>query len=150
MRRGGDGVHLYLIRHAQAERVGAGLVRDDRERPLSAQGREAARGVARKLTELGVSFDGIATSPLMRAAQTAEITACATGYEGLIQACPFLARTGRWRNELDGLLEESFSPPSGPPARSMALVGHNPDLGDLLTTWLDLPQGAFLFPMVAR
>ena len=124
--------------------MGTGGAREDAERPLSAAGREGAARVAATLQEMGIAFDRIGSSPLMRAVQTAEITAAGTGFQGPIESCPFLARAGGWRTELPRLLEDWQGAPSGR-SGSVALVGHNPDLGDLVTELLDLPSGSFPF-----
>lgn len=63
---------LYLMRHGIAAPIG-GKIKHDAERPLTPEGqiktRQAIAGVLRCKIELGV----IATSPLPRARQTAEI-----------------------------------------------------------------------------
>jgi phosphohistidine phosphatase len=131
-------MQILLIRHAQAEPVGAGLVRDDWERSLAPRGRSVASGVAGKLDELGMKIERAFSSPLMRAVQTAELVARGVGFAGPIESCPFLARPGRWNDELGGFLQE-VSGSVGP----VALFGHNPDLSDIVTTALGLHPGSF-------
>jgi phosphohistidine phosphatase len=112
---------IYLIRHGDAVEVGEGEVKEV-ERYLTARGREEMRRVAEKLVEMGVRFDGVLTSPLVRAVQTAEIVVAAVGFEGPVEACPALA-AGRWTRKAiaEALAERDLS-------GSYALVGHNPDM----------------------
>jgi phosphohistidine phosphatase len=75
-------VRIYLVRHGDAvpeEDAGS-----DRDRWLSARGREAARVLGRLLREQGLSPDAIVSSPLPRAVQTAELLAQALDYLGPI------------------------------------------------------------------
>src|SRR5262245_56535456 len=67
---------LYLIRHGIAEERSDAWP-DDAKRPLTDQGMSRMRKAARGLERLGVSFDVVLTSPLVRARQTAEIVASA-------------------------------------------------------------------------
>jgi phosphohistidine phosphatase len=61
-------MRLYLIRHAKAAEAAT-----DHKRPLSAEGVQQATHLANALHGLGVRWGAIATSPLARARQTAEI-----------------------------------------------------------------------------
>lgn len=79
---------IYLIRHGHAVEA-EGSLRDD-HRYLSQKGRQALRQVGRLLREQGVQLDAMLTSPLTRAAQTAEILADAIDYVDLIEALPVL------------------------------------------------------------
>jgi phosphohistidine phosphatase len=66
-------MRIYLVRHGDAvpeEDAGS-----DRDRWLSARGREGARVLGRLLREQNVVPDVILTSPLPRAVQTAELIA---------------------------------------------------------------------------
>ena len=68
-------VRIYLVRHGDAipeEEAGS-----DRDRWLSARGREAVRVLGRLLREQGVAVDAVVASPLPRAVQTAELLAAA-------------------------------------------------------------------------
>lgn len=118
---------LYLVRHAIAEERGDKWP-DDSTRPLTSKGAARFRKVVRGLRELGVTVDLVLTSPLVRAKQTAQLLV-----EGLRPA-PALAVT------------PALAPGVGPAkaaealgqfrkARRIALVGHEPDLGEL-AAWL--------------
>ena len=70
---------LLIIRHAIAERreVFAQAGEADSARPLVAKGRKRMKQVVRGLKGLVPTIDVLATSPYLRAAQTAEIVAAA-------------------------------------------------------------------------
>lgn len=117
------GTELYLIRHAVAEERGPAWP-DDTRRPLTPQGVRRMTRCARGLARLDVTFDQILTSPLVRAVQTADIVA------GTYDAPPPIVTI------------ESLAPESSPAAvladlerysrrRRIALVGHEPGLGEL-------------------
>lgn len=72
-------MRLYLMRHAEAGEADTRRWPDDRERPLSEVGHREHALVAAALARMGVRFDRLLTSPLVRARQTAEITAAAYG-----------------------------------------------------------------------
>jgi phosphohistidine phosphatase len=66
-------MELYLLRHAIAvEPVTAGYG-DDRQRPLTPEGRRKMRRAAKGMKALGLEFDSIISSPYIRAKATAEI-----------------------------------------------------------------------------
>ena len=67
-------MQLYLVRHADATPGDP-----DELRPLSDEGREQARELGERLREDGVAPDIVLTSPLLRARQTGEALASATG-----------------------------------------------------------------------
>jgi len=110
---------LYLIRHAIAEEILPGQADD--ARPLSAKGIQRFKGVVRGLEELGIGFDRLYHSPKLRAVQTAELLVPLL--EGETVVTPYLAAE-------PGL--ELLSSIAG---ESVALVGHEPWLGQLCT-WL--------------
>ena len=65
-------MRLLLMRHGIAAPIG-GKIRTDAERPLTEEGQEKTEQVAQGLVAMGEKFDLIATSPLLRALETAEI-----------------------------------------------------------------------------
>lgn len=65
---------LYLARHGESGRALADVKRD-KERPLTSAGRREVEEIADSIERLGVEFDEIATSPLPRAKETAQIIA---------------------------------------------------------------------------
>lgn len=71
---------LYLLRHGRAGQSPGGF--DDSARPLTAEGKKEIRNAARFLKKRKIRFDAIATSPLVRARETAEIVSRVTGTGG--------------------------------------------------------------------
>jgi phosphohistidine phosphatase len=134
-------MRLCLIRHAEAQRPG-GRVRDDADRPLSASGRDEAGRTGAALAAAGMRLDRILTSPLMRAVQTAEILSTALRHDGAIESLPFLREPGRWRGEIEPLLEELAQDGAGWRRGTVLLVGHNPDMSDLASALLGLEPGS--------
>src|SRR5947208_5043229 len=67
-------LELYLIRHGVAAERGKEWP-DDSKRPLTPDGIARLRKIARGLDALGVGFDQIVTSPLVRTRQTADVIA---------------------------------------------------------------------------
>lgn len=119
-------MELLIIRHAIAVDRGAPGMSDD-ERPLTPEGakkfREAARGLTRVAPRPAVIF----TSPLLRARQTAEIAAAAWG-RLKPRDLPALAN-GDFDGVAAALAEQ-------PPETTIAVVGHEPHVSDLLARLL--------------
>jgi phosphohistidine phosphatase len=114
---------LYLIRHGIAEERGAAWP-DDGKRPLTEEGMARVRKSARGLARLGVAFDAILTSPLVRTRQTAEAVASAFEVRPQIVAAESLAPGGTYQAVLADLEKHT--------RRSrIALVGHEPGIGEL-------------------
>jgi phosphohistidine phosphatase len=113
---------LYLIRHGKA--AGAAGYPSDGARPLTEDGAEEMRRVARRLGKLGVRFDVVLSSPLVRARQTAEIVAEA-GIVDAVEQCEALAPGGA----LDEVLGE-VGRRHAQGAERIALVGHEPTLSE--------------------
>lgn len=118
---------VLLIRHAHAD---AEHPAGDAARPLSQKGRRSFRRQAGKLAKR-TSLVGIMTSPFVRAVQTAEILADATGLT---------------RVEVDAELAATIATAEGleAVARALgpgwALVGHNPSLAECLRYMLGSPE----------
>lgn len=74
---------LYLVRHGETERSARHLYSGQADVPLTEEGREQARRAGERLASAGV--DVIWSSPLCRAADTAEAIASATGAPVLIE-----------------------------------------------------------------
>lgn len=120
-------MQLYLVRHAIAEDRGLPGVADE-DRKLTDKGIRRMKRNVRALSALGVRIGEIWTSPLVRARQTAELLARLRGFEGDVREVDAL-RPGGDFNELAASLGESVN------GRSLALVGHEPDLSEL-AAWL--------------
>ena len=111
---------VYIIRHGHAIDEGPGL--SDEARYLSKKGRKIVREVGRVLRSLGVEFDAILTSPLVRAVQTAELLAERTDFVEVIEALPSLAPGVTPRIAAGELASRGVH---------VAVVGHEPGLSML-------------------
>lgn len=114
--------HLYLIRHGIA--ADRELYEIDEERPLTKDGDRKTRKVAQKLKSLNLKFEIVLSSPLVRARQTAEILK-SVGLTDHVEEFPPLAPEGEINFWLDWY--RNWSQTLG---KSLALVGHQPDLGN--------------------
>lgn len=114
---------LYLIRHGVAEERGDAWP-DDTRRPLTEEGISRLKKGARGLVRLGVEFDVILTSSLVRARQTAEIFAAAFNTRPAIVVIDSLAPEGSVQAVMNDLEKHARR------AR-IALVGHEPGIGEL-------------------
>jgi phosphohistidine phosphatase len=120
-------MELYLIRHGIAEESETNI--KDEERKLTKEGRQKTEKVAQKLVKLGLSFDLIVTSPLVRAQQTAGIL-IAAGLSSQLEESPHLAPDGHISNWLVDWLE----PKNYSQNTQLALVGHEP----CLSQWAEI------------
>ena len=117
---------LFLIRHAKAQ--DGALYGDDTERPLTADGRRAALDVGESLARHAIKLDAIWSSPLVRAVETAELVAVALGYASGLEITRALAPEARSAEAIDLLEQEA--------RERVALVGHEPSIGNLLSKLL--------------
>ncbi len=132
-------MELYLIRHGIATERGTET--KDSERSLTDLGRKKTRKVASRLHHLGLRFDLILTSPLVRSRQTAEILRD-SGLSSQLQESTYLAPDGDIHTRLRGWLEQ-LQPPGD---TQLALVGHQPDLGQWaeILVWGEAREGLVL------
>ncbi|HET9850651.1 MAG TPA: histidine phosphatase family protein [Candidatus Saccharimonadales bacterium] len=72
-------LEIYLARHGQNEDNAAQILNGHRDLPLTEIGRQQATEVAQLAKDNHLKFDHVYVSPLIRARQTAEIIASATG-----------------------------------------------------------------------
>ena len=122
---------LLLIRHASAVPSGTPGVEDD-ERPLTPRGRKRFRAAARGLARIVDRPHVLLTSPLPRAAETAEILAHAFG-KLEPEPARVLARGGT--EAILALLKHQ------PGEGTVAVVGHEPVLSQLLARLLGSSRG---------
>lgn len=116
-------MELYLLRHGiAADREN---YTNDEERPLTNKGRQKTNMVAKRLYDLGLRFDAILTSPLVRARQTAELLQ-AVGLSSQVEESPYLAPSADIHLSLSWLDKWRSQVSNG---KGLALVGHQPDLG---------------------
>ena len=123
-------MELYLLRHGLAAEKSDRRYPDDRDRPLTQQGQKRTLSVARRFKALKWSFDLILTSPLLRARQTAEITASVLGCKSRLRVSTHLAPGGDQRK----LVQELNT--ARPRLRRPLLVGHEPYLSELIAILL--------------
>lgn len=124
---------LYLVRHASAVPAGE-TVPDDASRELTPKGRRRMRRNARSLRRMKVCIEEIWSSPLVRARQTAELLAEELGIDDQLHIEETLSPGSDFQGLLGRLRESQH-------LSGIALVGHQPDLGRLLT-WLLTGQSA--------
>lgn len=127
---------LLIVRHADAgdpKQFGAATHTADL-RPLSNKGRKQMRTAALALRELVPSCDTIASSPLKRAVQTAELLCAAYGLESpqtteaLVPGAA-LAEFEQWATQFGD-------------TECIAIVGHEPHLSTLVTWLMTATQGS--------
>jgi len=123
-------MQLVVIRHAIAEDRDefAESGHDDAERPLTRIGRRRMRRNARGLRRVAPAIDRIASSPYVRAVDTAQIVADALGIKEEIAIVDALTPEHPSEALLPWLAAQ-------PPESTVAVVGHEPHLGRLVT-WL--------------
>ena len=120
-------MEVYFIRHGiAAER---GTYADDEQRPLIDKGKAKTAKVAQRLFATGLKFDLILTSPLVRASQTAKILQQA-GLSKAIETFTPLKPEGEIAEWLEWL--ELYRQKNA--KAKIALVGHQPDLGE----WIEM------------
>jgi phosphohistidine phosphatase len=118
---------LYLIRHAWAEDRGNEWP-DDSKRPLTPKGIEKMRAVVRGLAGLEPEIEDVLSSPFVRARQTADLLLEGLSPAPRLSIVPALAPGGS-----PSQVSEALSGHAG--AEVLALVGHEPGLGEL-AAWL--------------
>jgi phosphohistidine phosphatase len=117
-------IELYLVRHAIAAERGPNYP-DDRERPLTSEGIRRFKQAVEGLKGFDVKLDLVLTSPLARAAHTAELLAAGIGGKPRVDALDALSPGGRMPQVLEAIATHSRR------YKHLALVGHEPDMGEL-------------------
>jgi phosphohistidine phosphatase len=116
-------IELIIVRHAIAYERDPVRWKDDRLRPLTANGRRRFCKAARGLSRLVEKPQRVLTSPLVRAVQTAEILKKSAGWPAA-RHCPELAPQSTPEQTLDMLRAERHA--------RIAIVGHEPHLSRFL------------------
>ncbi|MEO8890094.1 MAG: phosphohistidine phosphatase SixA [Coleofasciculaceae cyanobacterium] len=120
-------MELYLIRHGIA--AAKTDYDNDEKRPLTEEGRKKTQSVAQQIREHKLHFDLMLTSPLVRAKETAKILQDMGLSDQLEEFSP-LAPDGNIQDWVSWLKERRQITDD----KSIALVGHQPDLGN----WAEL------------
>jgi len=117
---------LLIIRHARAKDRDqfAATGQPDSERPLTAKGIRRMIKAARGLRLLLPSIDVLVSSPLQRAVETAQVLSDAYGGMPFIQSGELAPDVGVGR-VIDWLASQR-------PQSVLCIIGHEPDLGELL------------------
>ena len=98
---------------------------DDRLRPLTPDGSKKFKESVPGLAEMGVVVDFVLTSPLVRARETAMLLAAGLKPKPAVAEIEALSPGGRPNAIVEAIKTHSKS------NRRLALVGHEPDLGEL-------------------
>jgi phosphohistidine phosphatase len=128
---------LYIVRHAWAGHAGDPEWPNDAVRPLSPKGKRRFRRMAEKLAGRGVTPDVIASSPLVRCMETAEILAKAVPGGAEVVPRDELLPGG----DLNALL--AWTRQMADDYGQIAWVGHAPDVGRLAAAAIGWHDGAF-------
>ena len=116
-------LELYLIRHGVAAERGEDYP-DDSKRPLTNAGISRLRKEAKALDALGVGFDHIITSPLVRTKQTADVFAETMKSKPSVSQSDALAPAGTTAAVVQELAKHMRK-------GRVAVVGHEPNIGEL-------------------
>ncbi len=121
-------MQLFILRHGKAHDRSSKF-RPDAKRPLTPEGEDAVRQVARGMRKLKLTFDLILTSPYARAARTAQIAAEVLEIKKVLLAESLKAEADV--REVIGEINEHYGR-----AEKILLVGHEPHLSHLLSVLL--------------
>jgi phosphohistidine phosphatase len=113
---------LYIVRHAVAEDLGPGGL--DQARRLTSKGRRRFARLIERLAERGLEIDLIATSPLVRCRETAEILSAGVGGRPRVEEVAALAPGSDWQTLVEWTVQQD--------AARVAWVGHAPCVGRLV------------------
>ena len=130
-------MRLFLLRHGQAGQR-ENWPHPDEERPLTKSGIKETRAAAAGMRWLDLGIELVLTSPLVRAQQTALITAEALGLDvsiapGLASGCTLdsfaetLAAHVPLRHPAGSASNEQLAMADEPVPRRVLVVGHEPD-----------------------
>src|SRR5688572_3139488 len=136
---GGSGMRVIVVRHgiAQDRDEFAKTGQDDGERPLTKEGRRKMREAAAGLRVILKQIDVLASSPLVRAKQTAEIVREVYGGELAVAEVAALEPAKPVNAVLHWLQGQ-------PGDATVALIGHEPQLSTLVSWLLSGEQRGFI------
>ena len=123
-RKAQSGYELYIMRHGLAVARGSVGFADDAQRTLLPEGKEKMREIAEGLKRVGLELDWVVSSPLVRAVETAKITAESLASTETVDVCDAMRPGGSPEDVIAFLAKR--------PSRTRVLVvGHEPDLSEL-------------------
>jgi phosphohistidine phosphatase len=120
---------LLLVRHAQAAHAPV-----DADRPLTERGERQAAALGPWLHQAGLAPDAVLVSPARRAAQTWELVGAPLAHTPTPTVEPRI-----YDNTVEALLAAIRETPDD--VATLAVVGHNPSIGELAAV-LDDGQGS--------
>ncbi len=123
-------MNLYLLRHAIAVLRGTEGYERDGDRPLTPKGEKKMYRIAEGMKAMGLSFDVILSSPVLRAKQTAEIAAEVLGQKKRLAFLEALSTSGDPEEVIEAIQKKYVS------CGSILLVGHEPDMSALISLLL--------------
>lgn len=128
---------LYIVRHGLAGQHGDPRYPDDNLRPLTAKGRKQFARMAKKLYKRDIAPQRVATSPLVRCRQTAELL-CER-----FSPAPRLVELAALQPGSD--LEALIAWSNEQQVEELAWVGHAPDVERLLADLVGASPAGFAF-----
>ena len=129
-------MRVFIVRHAWAGQAGDPAYPDDGLRPLTPEGVKRFGKFLRKLPPAEFDPQAVATSPLVRCAQTADLVAETAPHVQVRETLEALAPG----SQLAPLLAWSQSQ-----AGDVAWVGHAPDVGELTAALIGGPTSFIHF-----
>lgn len=129
-------MNIYLIRHGEAEQTSEGKPHEDRA--LTANGIEIVKSSIEVWKKFIDTFDIILSSPLKRAKQTAHIinSVFKSPFEVAEEICLLNG----------GLTEDLLSIERSLNLNDIAMVGHQPDIGNHLASMIGSNDANFIIP----
>jgi len=131
-------VQVLVVRHAIAHERDSKRWPDDSQRPLSPQGVRRFRRAAAGLAKVLPPPERVLSSPFVRALQTAEILTEVANWPAP-RKCPELGHGGPIDDVLKLLREYRV--------KRIAIVGHEPDLGNLIVASVTRAEAGLRFEM---
>jgi phosphohistidine phosphatase len=129
-------MELFLLRHGPAVERGTPGFENDFARPLTAKGKRQLRQSCAALRMMKLKWDLILASPLVRARQTAEIVAAELKVKKRLCFSHHLQPGGNPKQLVAELNRLKPAP------KTILLVGHEPDLSELISLLVTGKTGA--------
>jgi len=129
-------MNLFLLRHGLAVERDEIHFASDHLRPLTAKGKIQLRKIVAAMRAMELNFDVILSSPLVRARQTAEIVAADLKLKKRLDFADELKPGGDAKKLVKKIIGLKKAPVNA------LLVGHEPDLGELISLFVTGKTGA--------
>lgn len=125
-------IDLYLLRHGIAVEPGTPGYNEE-NRPLTPEGRDKMETAAEGMRKLGIAFEALWASPLLRARETAEIVKALLPFKGKVEIEKGLLPGSSLRGLLEKLKDRR--------EKSFLLAGHEPSLSEWIHSLLGADPG---------